>query len=187
MTYTFSVDVDGVLNDYPACWLNYIKQETGFEYKSTDEAKQRLGHAAYKKIKTDYRKSIFKENILFKDEARHSLIELVQMGFEIVAATSRPLINPEFPDLKNLTSRWIEKNLGFPIQVVYKNDLVDFTENFPNLKYHIDDELKYAVPIADKNVKVFLVGQNCKDPSENPNITKISSFSQAISIIKVNA
>lgn len=186
MKKIFSIDVDGVLNDYPLCWLNYVKNETGFEYKSTQEAKIKLGIEAYQKIKSSYRKSDYKENIKFSEDGRTAIYDLLDMGFDIIAATSRPLINTEFPDLKGLTERWLEKNLGFPMKVVHKNESVDFINNNQNIKYHIDDELKYAVPISNKNIHVFLIDKNNRGISEKSGITKVTNFSEVISILKKN-
>jgi hypothetical protein len=184
MKKIFSTDIDGVLNNYPICWLNYIKQEIGHEYKSTEKAKESLGDIVYSQIKSKYRKSEYKENIAFSVEARSALIEISHMGFEIVAATSRPIIDPEFPDLKEMTARWLKKNLGFQIRVIHKNENADFTDNLTNLKYHIDDELKYAIPIAKKNIPTFLIDRNNNYITTNSKIQKISSFTEVISIIK---
>jgi hypothetical protein len=184
MRYIFSTDIDGVLNNYPVCWLNYIKLRAGVEYKSTEEAKRGLGQVVYSKIKSEYRKSEYKENIEFSDEARLALIEIAEMGFEVVAATSRPLIDPEFPDLKNLTARWLKKNLGFSIRVVYKNENADFTDDLAALKYHIDDEIKYAIPIANKNIRTFLIERNYQKSSVHPDIISVPSFNEVIAILK---
>ena len=41
----WSFDIDGVLNDYPEVWLNYINIETNERFISKEEAKNSLGES----------------------------------------------------------------------------------------------------------------------------------------------
>jgi hypothetical protein len=174
----FSVDIDGVLNDYPYCWLEFILINTGLKFTTINEAKNNLGRDRYIEIKSNYRSSIYKENLPFAKDGVKFLNLITTLGFKIVVATSRPIKDKKYPDLHGLTMRWLNKNNINPLHLVFKNLEVSFVDEIRDIKYHIDDELKYAIPIADKNIRVFWLAKSDEDDYFHPNITKIKSLSE---------
>ena len=105
----FSCDVDGILNDYPRCWLKYLAEKCGTLYDS---------------------------------------VNLV---------TSRPIFDEKYPQLLENTIKWLRNGEVKFDKFEYKDPKAAFLEKYPNVKFHIDDDPNYALKIAEKGVKVYLL------------------------------
>ena len=159
-----SCDIDGILNDYPECWLDYLGERCGRRYGSVHEAKN--CELLYKEYKSDYRKSEFKANLPVRTEGVELLKELNRRGYSIVIATSRPLNNPQYPGLYDLTRNWLFKN-DIPFDtLLFKDSSVGFIDLYPDIELHIEDELKYAQVVAQRGIPVFLYSKHLK-PGES--------------------
>lgn len=152
-----SIDIDGIFNDYPVCWLNYIKLTRGISYSSKEVARKELGEKVYSEIKDSYRTSEYKANLPVSEEARHFCRSLYERNYEIIIATSRPINNSKYPHLFELTRRWLEKN-DIPFDDLrYKARSEEFIAPLKkDLFFHIEDELEYAEFFASHGVKTFL-------------------------------
>jgi len=42
------VDLDGILNYYPCCWVKFINIKTGLNFRDKEEAKKKLSFSKYK-------------------------------------------------------------------------------------------------------------------------------------------
>lgn len=159
-----SCDIDGILNDYPECWLEYLAQRCGTRYATVHEAKNY--EPLYKEYKSDYRRSDFKGNLAVNPDGAKLLHSLEAQGYSIVLATSRPINNSLYPDLYNLTRSWLLKN-NLPFEILlFKDSSVEFIDLFPDIEFHIEDELKYAQAVADKGIPVYLYSKHLK-PGEH--------------------
>ena len=60
------IDIDGVLNYYPQCWLDYLNEQIDAKFSSIAEAKDTLLKAqhltVYDQIKAEYRESSYKHS-----------------------------------------------------------------------------------------------------------------------------
>lgn len=50
MTNRISIDIDGILNDYPVYRINYVNIELNTQFCSREEIKDKIGKENYKKI-----------------------------------------------------------------------------------------------------------------------------------------
>ena len=69
-------DIDGVLTDYPKCWLEFLQDICGTLYNSTNEAKEKEPNYSY--YKDLYRESNYKATlpiINYNKEALNKLAE----------------------------------------------------------------------------------------------------------------
>lgn len=152
-----SFDIDGVLNDYPKCWLEFIWREAECRFISTEEAKISLGLDRYHLLKRKYRLSGVKRNLDF-DKWMVGLAKFLNdRGYEIVVITSRPLINEEYPNLVKDTDYWLKK-IGMPHSALLQKDeflMSGIAET--SLCAHIEDELKYANAFCKNGVPVIYV------------------------------
>ncbi|WP_071134462.1 HAD family hydrolase [Millionella massiliensis] len=155
-----SCDIDGILNYYPECWLDYLAQRCGTRYTTVHEAKNY--EPLYKEYKADYRRSDFKGNLPVRTEGADLLHALVDRGYSIIFATSRPINNPLYPDLYNLTRGWLLKN-NLPFEVLlFKDSSVEFIDLYPDIEFHIEVEMKYAQAVAEKGIPVYLYSKHLK-------------------------
>jgi uncharacterized HAD superfamily protein len=120
-----TIDIDGILNNYPICWINYVNNELGTSYQSKEEIKSSIGIDEYNKIKDKYRNSYYKANIMVNYDSLRFLNRLSSEGdFVIFILTSRPILDKKrYPNLEQLTLKWLIKN-NIP---------------FDNLHYKFDD------------------------------------------------
>lgn len=139
-------DIDGILTDYPKCWLNYLKDKCGTLYRTVAEAKKY--EPEYKMYKDMYRESEYKANLPM-NEHNKEVLKRLSNTYDIIFATSRPINDERYPHLKDNTYNWLKKNgLNFK-ELVFKDLEVNFLNN-RNIAFHIDDEMKYAEAVNTK-------------------------------------
>ncbi|OOE93157.1 hypothetical protein [Salinivibrio sp. AR640] len=174
-----SFDIDGVLNDYPLCWLIYLNNYYLTNYTDIKKARLELGEEKYKKAKYLYRTSGYKLNIPFNFDGLELALFLKNQGYHILVSTSRPIYNRYYGDLKNLTSQWLIKN-KFPYdEIVFKMDELVERKLYERIHLHIDDELSYAEKMTKLGVKSIIISRN-KVLRKNTNIFYESSLLDVI-------
>lgn len=156
-----SVDIDGILTDYPNCWLQYIEIVTQQKYATRAEAKHNLGELNYQEIKDMYRNSAYKFSLPVNQHIKKFLILKKNEGFKILYCTSRPINNENYPNLKSNTVNWLLKN-DLPFDHIVHKDLdLIFLKSFQgNIVFHLEDEFKYAESFKLNKIRVFLVGKH---------------------------
>ena len=166
MKKTISTDIDGVLNYYPGCWLEYIFIKTGKKFENKIKAKEKLGKDKYSEIKDQYRKSEYKANLEPNKKMIKALKKIKEKGHKIIIATSRPINSEKYPALYALTENWLKKN-KIPFDVItYKDENCSFLDIYkPEL--HIDDEEIYLNSVKDKNVLAIYFNKNLKETLKN--------------------
>ena len=174
-------DIDGVLTDYPMCWLKFLQKKCGTLYNSTDEAKEKEPN--YSHYKDLYRESNYKATLPIIESNKQALNKLVEK-YDIIFVTSRPLNNEKYPLLKENTCNWLRDNgLKFK-DLIFKDESAKFLEQL-NFAFHIDDEEKYANSVAkwiknnpmnNRDSKVYLlkssISSNLKSIEDNVIIVK---------------
>jgi hypothetical protein len=156
-----SLDIDGVLNYYPDCWLEFLMLETGTRYKTKENAKVDLGIEKYKFYKDKYRKSNFKANLPARKEWFLVADEFVKLGFEIIVSTSRPILSDKYPLLFKLTDNWLKNNGLNYKHLLFKDELLTHHFNVKeNILFHVDDEIKYARAFFNNEIDSFLFTSN---------------------------
>lgn len=151
----FSCDVDGILNDYPRCWLKYLAEKCGTLYDSVNLAKKYEGE--YRRYKDEYRNSSYKANLPVHKKNRDAINSIIAHGYEPLLVTSRPIFDEKYPQLLENTIKWLRNGEVKFDKFEYKDPKAAFLEKYPNVKFHIDDDPNYALKIAEKGVKVYLL------------------------------
>ncbi len=131
-----SFDIDGVLNNYPFTFLDFLKRESGLIFESKNEALDSLGKNGYDFHKDAYRKSDFKYQVAV-DQNICNLINLFKSRrFELYVSTSRPF--HLYPNMYENTINWLKMSEVPFDKLIKKSDLI--SENF---LIHFDDELDH--------------------------------------------
>ena len=94
---TCTFDIDGIISDYPNCWLKYINIKASTSFTSKDVAKKTIGIDKYNYYKDLYRKSSYKANLPINNGAIETIHQVWEKGYNIVIATSRPF--DRYPNL----------------------------------------------------------------------------------------
>lgn len=140
-------DIDGILTDYPNCWLEYLEEKCGTLYNSTQEAK--ASESKYSLYKDMYRESEYKANLPMNEHNKDILNKLSQK-YDIVFTTSRPINNKDkYPNLYENTFNWL-KNNGLRFKELRFKDINGDFLNDIDISFHIDDEAEYANSVSKK-------------------------------------
>lgn len=177
------IDLDGVLNYYPTCWLDFVNIETGLRFDSKKECKEKLSSEKYDFLKDKYRRSDFKANLKIRNGALEFLRHLKDEGYFIVVVTRRPF--KDYPLLANMTRKWLEKN-NIPFDVLEKK-YIKLLKKFSPLNFHVDDEMESANYMARISKRVFLFSNDNSEKVVNHKIIKVCDFKQIMDAIQKRA
>lgn len=159
-----SCDIDGILNTYPQCWLDYLAEKCGVRYQSVPEAKTR--ESKYRMFKDEYRNSDYKAHLPMIQHNRDVINRMACSGHDIVMVTSRPILESSYPNLFKNTKQWLEDNGVNFCNFDYKDKNAKFLDKYEGVDFHIDDDPAYAGKVAEKGYKVFLLRNDNWDFSQ---------------------
>lgn len=149
-------DIDGVLNDYPDCYVDFVNKKLDKNFKNLSEIKSTLTYREYKEIKYIYRTCGYKENLEVKKYSKEVLKELKRMGYYIIILSSRPV--DEINSLIIQTTNWLKKNdLEYDYLMFGNSKHLDVIQKFGNVEFIVEDNRSFANNIARHNYKVFLL------------------------------
>lgn len=180
-----SFDIDGIMNNYPQCWVDYVNTELCNSFLTKDDIKKTIGGHKYRLLKYQYRHSEYKANLKF-NKTTISLADIFRdKGYEIIVSTSRPINDKNYKDLKKLTIGWIKKNkFPYDLLVDKKKELAK-KSYYSNISFHIEDDYHYAQEFANKGVKTILI--TAEDlVIDNPNIINVKSLEELLKCILDN-
>lgn len=176
-----SFDVDGVLNDYPQGWINYVNDSLDSSFDDKSKMKRELASDLYNDLKDEYRRSDHKGNLPINSEIKDIIRSISNKRIKIFIVTSRPIDKIEkYPNLWSVTVDWLEKN-DIYFDFFGKKERSLFREN--HINYHVEDEIGDAIMIADMGIKTLLI--NNEDSVQHENIISVSDNS-SISELVVN-
>lgn len=176
------VDLDGVLNYYPKCWLNYIYLKTGLNIKNLELAKQTLPYKSYIDLKRDYRESDYKLNLEIRDGACTFSHFLKRKEFKIIIKTQRPI--KEHPCLFKGTIEWLRRNNILFDEILFNNNNPFMVlSKYPDLSFGVDDDRHYANLLGRWGYRIFLIN-NHNQGEVGKNVTRVSTFNEIIEALK---
>ncbi len=174
-----SIDLDDILNYYPACWVDFINRETGLNFKNKAEAIKALSPEKYHSLKDRYRKSEFKANLPIRESALDLVECLRGRGYFIVVVTSRPFEN--YPQLADVTAKWLAKNNIPYDMLVGKSDLL--SGKLLYFDFHVDDEMEDANLIAEVAHSAFLFDTQSSVEPKQHSIIRIKDVREVLSYL----
>jgi len=140
MSKTVMVDIDGVLTDYPGCFLRWVEQFTGINYVNVQVMKSVLGIPAYEIIKEQYRDSGVKRSLPLNQDAFEILVVCKRMDYIILVVTTRPDREPVRTD----TMFWLhDKHIPYD-NVFFVTDKKEFVKEH-TIDIIMDDEMDKLV------------------------------------------
>jgi hypothetical protein len=178
MTKFISIDIDGILNNYPICWLNFIEQQTGKVFSTTNEAKLILGDDRYKDIKYKYRTGGCKATLPVYDYAAAATQLILDKGYSIVITTSRPF--ETYSGLEELTRNWLINN-HIKFNYLHKKR-ADLFNHINNITAHIDDEFEHTILFLERNIPVYLT--NDWNAAKQSNFQDSNLLNQTSNLLK---
>jgi len=176
------LDIDGVLNNYPKCWLDFLQgkllsddSRTQYIIKDLRRAKHNIPYQIYKDLKWEYRESGYKTTIPTTPMAPEITYDLHQMGYHIVIITARPV--KEHPSLFKQTVDWLQKNsIEFDDLIFDEDKHIAVLKRYPHLKFGVEDHRYYANLVASWGYKMYLLDNKYNQGEIHKNVTRIKSL-----------
>ena len=177
-----SIDIDGVLNNYPQCWIDYVNMYLGRLYQTKNDIKLALTEKLYQEIKDEYRNSGYKINLPVDRMAVEIIDTLKYKGYYVIVVTSRPIFNKNYPTLYNITKQWLCNNKINYDYIYYKYQKEFILDGRFEIHLHIDDELEDAIEFARRNINVLLYNKysNCVIGGHFENIFLINDIHEIL-------
>jgi hypothetical protein len=138
MKKSISFDIDGVINDYPKCFLEFYASRYGEMFKSLAELKLKVGDISYREAKRAYRMSDYKYSVSI-DGVIKELMQDLNCSHELYILSSRPF--DEFPGMYDRTCDWLNAG-GIPFRKILPKATQSL--NDAAISLHIDDEMLHV-------------------------------------------
>lgn len=165
-------DIDGVINDYPICFLNWVKRNYNISYKNILDLKDKVDIKTYNEIKEKYRTSGIKRNLPVREETIYVMKELKKRGETIILYTVRPVSKYKriFPD----TLYWLKKN-NIPFDAIFCSDYhkEDIYKFGFKIKFIVEDDKQNTALFNHEGYKVFLLNNEYNKNYEHELTTRI--------------
>ena len=148
------VDIDGVLNTYPHCFIDWAKNR-GIDIDLETNSRDRI---EWEKAKSFYRMSGGKRAIPAKKGAKELTQTLHELGFFVAITTNRPV--ERYPNIVADTLSWLNTN-GIYYDYINWSDLktkvVDLSSYLDQIKLVLDDDDDILTEFDMYEVPIFPV------------------------------
>lgn len=166
------IDIDGVLNDYPVCFYDWVEVKYGPEMVKTI-LKDR---ATYEEIKDDYRSSGAKRTLWVNNVSRDALKALKTKGIPIVLLTDRPYMR--IKRISYDTMAWLDTN-SIPYDYLFWSEGQSKTHIVKKVKsvaFVVDDKPKTCDQFHELGVRTYLFDPIGINKSKEVPYKKVSSL-----------
>jgi len=166
------IDIDGVLNDYPVCFFNWVEEKYGRVMAD------RITHdrAAYEECKDDYRASGAKRTLKANRDSRDALKVLRSKGIPIVLLTDRPYM--KIKRISYDTMAWLDLN-EIPYDYLFWSQGQSKTHIAKKVKsvvFVVDDKPKTCAQFHELGIRTYLFDHLDIHQSSSVPYTKITSL-----------
>lgn len=167
-------DIDGVINNYPDCYLDWVSEKFGTRYKNMDDIKGKLDIQTYENIKEQYRLSGAKQDQPINPDTKRVMQEIHSQGHKIVLYTARPAAR--YKRIFSDTLTWLNKN-EIPFDAIYWTDFQkeDFYKLGFQVRFIVEDDIRNAKFFSKEGYRVYLLNYDHNQGYEHPNIVRIDS------------
>lgn len=182
-----AVDLDGVLNDYPACFVEWVNKEwqhaidwTG-PFVTYAELRMKMDPRAFDHVKDEYRRSGAKRVQGVRDGARE-MMDSLREHHKVVVISSRPY--ERFSRIFADTLDWADKrNIEFDALLFHKEKHRKILKDFPRLIAMIEDDPVIAAEVARTGVTVILVENEMNIGVEVHGVKRVKTLKEATDLI----
>lgn len=165
-----SSDIDGVINNYPKCFLDFIYKKTNRRYQTKDDAKLQIGKTGYQGLKHLYRESEYKYSLPYQQDGLAFYRKLNDNGIPLIFSTSRPF--EKYPQMFAKTKAWLDAS-GIHFDALIKKNTLNFQRHC--ITHHIDDEVQHVMKLRRTNepYSLFVINRNSPQRFVDKNDYKI--------------
>ena len=182
-----AIDIDGVLAQYPESFIAFIEKETGKDFSNIeltthnlyDLLGKELGLETMKQLKHKYRNSGEKKFLPIIENSVNATQQLKKKGFTIVLLSARPY--KQHPRIFADTIYWLKNNNFMYDAIIWgENKEEKIINEFPNMKFMVEDLLENANKVANIGYKVFLLDKTYNQGKTNLGVTRVQNWEEII-------
>lgn len=174
-----AIDLDGVLVDYPKCWLDFLSSATGYRFDNLYIAKEKIDPEDYIVLKDDYRNSGIKATLPIVEGALEMVKELKKRGFSIVILSKRPY--KQYSRIFSDTLNWLNtREVPYDAIIFDPEKHLRILDEFPKLKFMIEDDRNVANEIAEMGYKVYLLDNIYNQGLTHANVVRIKELGEVL-------
>lgn len=150
------IDIDGVLNDYPICFYNWVERKDG-----PDMVKKIIhDRVAYEILKDEYRSSGIKRMLPVNDSSRKALKVLKNKKIPIILLTDRPYL--KIKRISYDTMAWLDSN-NIPYDYLFwshDQSKTHIAKKVKSVSFVVDDKIKTCEQFHELGIRVYLFDPN---------------------------
>jgi hypothetical protein len=165
------IDIDGVLNYYPKCFHDWVKNQFG---KEVDKVCNPVEYVKYKGL---YRDSGAKKDLPINENSKEALQKLKLLGYTIVLLTNRPY--KLYKRIYSDTITWLNSN-NISYDFIFwapEEKITAIWDKCPKIKFIVDDNPNTCYDFAAMGVKTYCFnGKN--DDEDVINITNLKEIDE---------
>jgi uncharacterized HAD superfamily protein len=171
-------DIDGVLNNYPQCLIDWINADLNVQFKSRDEIKTAIGLERYEKEKEAYRLSGAKRQQPINYDSVDALRKLKEK-YDIVLYTARPV--RRYSQIYSDTLQWLSDN-SIPFDAIFWSNLnkEDVFSLKLKIKFAVEDDHANAASFNEAGIRVYLLDTQFNQGYSHPLTTRIKHASEVL-------
>lgn len=154
------IDLDGVLNDYPEPFLEFVERQTGRRFESMEdletqnlELKLRLKHI--------YRQSGIKRLLPAREDSVYACRLLVSAGYDLLIMSQRPY--REYPRIYADTVYWL-RSQGITYRRLFfvenKQSKLLFSPLKEAIRFAVDDDPDVVDRLRDLGIKTYHISKD---------------------------
>jgi len=184
-----AVDLDGVLNDYPRCFLDWARLDVEdwevpgeFVFSSTAALRRELGALGYQNLKDRYRESGAKREQGVREGARELLDGLRAAGLTAVVLSARPYwrVSRIYAD----TLEWLNRSALRADAVLFDREKHRrILRDFPGTVAVVEDDPAVAREVLAAGVPVVLVEGEANAGVELVGAVRVPGPREALAVV----
>jgi len=174
-------DIDGVIADYPNCFIEFINKKLSTNYKTLFDIKNNYDKKTRIDFKDEYRNSGIKKNIPVIKDTVEFINNIDRNKYYIVILTARPY--SKYFRIYADTLEWL-KNIDIYYDMILWDEKKDrrILENFDinQIEFMVEDNLYYANKVSELNIKVYILNNEYNIGNCLKNVYRVNSTKEII-------
>lgn len=177
------IDLDGVIVEYPLCFINFINKRTHKKFEDLYQVKKAFSNSKYLYFKDEYRKSGAKQNASVYNDSKVLIDSIKKMGYSVIILTKRPYHKyfRIFADTKICLDR---NKIKYDAIIFSEEKHKKIVKEFPKLKFMVEDNRNIANEVGNWGYKCFLIDNIYNQGEVGKNVIRVKNLREIIQYVK---
>jgi len=178
-----AVDLDGVLAAYPENWIEFLNEFGKLpailsleDFSFSSVPLPSIPRHEYMKLKHRFREEGYESAKVEPTESASLFTNNLRLnGFKVVILSARPC--HKYKRIMTDTIMWLQEHDFHYDAVLWDAEKhIRIIEQFPTLRFMVEDHPRIALEVASLGYKVYLVDRPYNQDVKHPNISRVSSL-----------